>query len=238
MICPNCHSNIEKQTNFCPECGYDFVNKSAHTNCNINEKWYIKKWYIIGAILFVIAVLWNYTPSNKIEKNHTSSGSPSTTTTAAKNDNRPNTKTTTDTPVELNTAFVVDGYGEITIQRVDFTDDVSPDKPGRFYSHYVADQDKVYLSVTATVRNMQKKAVEASDVAKVDILYDTNEYEYHCMSVLEKGGDLRPTFYSIDPLNPEKIKYIVQMPSSVQNNGNPIKIRFTMGAKKFVYSFR
>jgi hypothetical protein len=58
------------------------------------------------------------------------------------------------------------------------------------------------------------------------------------MSALEHRGDLDPAFYSIDPLNPEKIKYMVQLPSSVQNDGKPIKIRFTMGTKKFSYSFR
>ena len=232
MICPNCHNDIEKQTKFCPECGYDFAKKKCPVKCSPN-----KKWYIIGAIAFVLVVLWIYSPSNPTGRDYNSS-KPLSTTTTAKNNSSSNTKTTTDTPVELNTAFVADDYGEITIQRVDFTDDVLPDKPSRFYSHYAADPDKVYLCVTATIKNMQKKAVKAEDIAKVDVLYDTNGYEYHCMSALEHRGDLDPAFYSIDPLNPEKIKYMVQLPSSVQNDGKPIKMRFTMGTKKFSYSFR
>jgi hypothetical protein len=83
-----------------------------------------------------------------------------------KNNSSSNTKTTTDTPVELNTAFVADDYGEITIQRVDFTDDVLPDKPSRFYSHYAADPDKVYLCVTATIKNMQKKSCKSRRYCK------------------------------------------------------------------------
>ena len=48
MICPNCHNDIEKQTKFCPECGYDFAKKKCPVKCSPN-----KKWYIIGAIAFV-----------------------------------------------------------------------------------------------------------------------------------------------------------------------------------------
>lgn len=230
MICPNCKSDIKEVTKFCPECGYDLVHKTKHSSETSN-----RKWYILGAALFALALAWIYSPSNPTNK--VDSPQDIAATTVKENKPQPAAPKDNSKSVELNVPFSVEGQGEITILNVYFSDDVFPDSTGMFHSHYAADDGKVYICISAIVKNLQKKATHAGDIINVKVLYDTEEYEYHCSGRIDEYGKL-DSFDYIDPLNPEPMKYLAQLPASVQSDNKPLKVQFTMGNNKFTYKLR
>ena len=172
------------------------------------------------------------TTSNETNSNNAAIESSSQTSSTT------NTKSGNYEEISLNTPFKVDGVSELTITNVEFTYDVLPDNPQSFYTHYPADPEKVYLSITATAKNLAKQEVEAFDLAKATVIYDDG-YSYDCLRLIQRRGDLDgATYENIDPLVPQTMKYIVQLPENVQNDGKPIKVEFIISGKKFVYNYR
>lgn len=231
MICPNCKTTFEKESKFCPECGYSFADKRAKPN---NDK----RLYIILSMVFVMFLLWLYTPFKQQQSINTSNTSTNLNKQSSTN------ATTKKTPplsesVNLNSPFNVENQSEITIKNIEFVYDVVPLHKKSLYSHYQAEAGKVYCVINTTVKNLSKEKITADKIADVSVLYDAGEYKYRCMSIIEAHGDLEGAHYSsIDPLNPEQMKYIVEMPDEAQSNNNPIKIQFSINGKLFTYNYR
>ena len=213
---------------FCMECGYSFEGTGSRKHSH-------KILYVLAGIVFVLFVLWLYLPSTSTSK-HTSTSSASTT--AAEQSSGETQQQSLGTPVEKGKPFQVDYVGQITIQDAGFTSDVVPTQKNSFYTHYKAENGKVYFYVTTTLKNLGKEKADASKVAEAKVIYDAG-YQFDCMAIIEKHGDLDGALYrNIDPLNPETMRYIVQVPAGMQNDGKPLKVQFSIGGKQFVYTYR
>ena len=230
MICPNCKTEINSDSKFCPECGYNLLKKQPNHPQNN------RKFYFIGTLLFLLCVFWIYSPSNSFN-NH------SMTTPTSPIDMSDSTKPTKKaapeaegTPVTLKEPFKVDGVAEVTINDVEFMTDVKPTNPNSFYSHYRADEGKVYAKISTTVKNLSKERIDHDKIPKVTLFYDTG-YSYNCFGVNDRRGDL-DTVFSLDPLNAERIQYLVAVPAEVKNDGKPIKVKVEISGKRFLCDIR
>lgn len=230
MICPNCKKEINSDSKFCPECGYNFLKKEPiHPKNN-------RKFYFIGTLLFLLCVLWIYSPSN-------SSNSYSTNKSSSSIDMSDSTKSTKKAApeaegntVSLKEPFKVDGVAEVTINDVEFMTDVKPTNPNSFYSHYQADEGKVYAKISTTVKNLSKERIDNNKIPKVTLFYDGG-YSYNCFGVNDHRGDLDP-FFTLDPLNAEHIQYLVEVPSEVKNDGKSVKVKVEISGKRFLCNVR
>ena len=230
MKCPNCNHEVDAAVKFCSECGYSFESKSAWNNN--------RKFYITLGVAFLAFVMWLYAPS----RNQASYPSADSSVNSVKNDGtnpKPKAadKSANGTEVDVNTPFSNENVAEVTVKRCEFTNKVMPDNPRSYYSYYQAEEGKTNFVVVADVKNLMKESKELRDLVKVTLLYDEGEYNYSTYGVMDRKGDLDSLAY-LDPLNPGKIKFRVEVPESVENDGKPIKVQFMIGNKKFIYKYR
>ncbi|MDE6675221.1 MAG: hypothetical protein K2K19_10500, partial [Acetatifactor sp.] len=71
----------------------------------------------------------------------------------------------------------VDEKCEFYLDYVNITDDVMPPKPGSWYSHYEADDGKVYVDVCVAYKNLATRNIDADEVMTGKLIY-SGKYEY------------------------------------------------------------
>jgi len=104
-------------------------------------------------MVFVMFLLWLYTPFKQQQSINTSTNT---------NKESYTNSTTKKTPplseaVNLNSPFNVENQSEITIKNVEFVYDVVPLHKKSIYSHYQAEGGKVYCVINTTVKNLGKE---------------------------------------------------------------------------------
>lgn len=128
--------------------------------------------------------------------------------------------------------FFVD-YSKITV-------DVIPPRPGDWYSHYEAEDGKIYVDLCIGYKNWKSKNVNADDVLSGKLIY-ANKYEYTGFSIIEESNRSDFTYSNITgiaPLSTEYIHYLFELPDEIENSNEPILIDFNINGNTYSYIVR
>lgn len=130
-------------------------------------------------------------------------------------------------------------YVEITINNVELSYDVKPEKADGFYTHYAADKGKVYICVTASVKNIGKQNISCDEIADVTADYNKG-YKYKGFSVVEDSstGFTYSNISEINPLETKTMKYLIDCPQEVETSKAPLLVKFNVDGKKYIYTIR
>lgn len=129
---------------------------------------------------------------------------------------------------------------EFFIDYSNITDDVMPPQPGDWYSHYEADDGKVYVDFCVGFKNWKTKDVGADDVMSAVLTY-AGKYEYNGFSMIEESnrGDFTySNITSIAPLTTEYLHYLFEVPAEVETSSETIEIEFTISGNTYSYKVR
>lgn len=148
------------------------------------------------------------------------------------------TKKETVQEIKRGDKIVTDGM-EITINGVEITYDVLPDKTDGFYTHYPADSGKVYISVDADVTNKAKQDLGCDEIGKLVADYNDG-YTYKGFVVVEDSttGFTYANITKITPLETKGIKWLVECPEAVGEGDEALFLEFTVEGENFVYTVR
>lgn len=129
---------------------------------------------------------------------------------------------------------------EFQIDYTDITDDVMPPNPSSWYSHYEADNGKVYVDFCLAYKNWKTKDVGADDVMSAILTY-AGKYEYKGFSMIEedsRGDFTYSNITNIAPLTTEYLHYLFEVPAEAENSGETIEIEFTISGNTYSYKVR
>ncbi len=128
---------------------------------------------------------------------------------------------------------------EVVINRVELTYDVLPDNASGVYSHYVAEEGKVYICVDADVTNKAKQKLACDEIGTIAANYNDG-YTYNGFTAVEDSstGFTYANITSIDPLETRGIKWLVNCPQEVETSNNSLILELAIGGDKFVYTVR
>lgn len=122
---------------------------------------------------------------------------------------------------------------EITLDYIDITSDVKPKSPASYYSHYEADDGKVYVDVCVAYKNTDTAAIEANDTMSGRLVY-AGKYEYFGFSMIEENNRSDFTYadiVDIAPLSTEYMHYLFEVPEEVKNSGKEVLVYLTVADK-------
>ncbi|WP_405106169.1 bZIP transcription factor [Paenibacillus sp. FSL K6-1217] len=137
------------------------------------------------------------------------------------------------------TPLVIDGTGEYTITRTSFDKKIIPSNPGSFYTYYEAKEPgTTYLAITLKVKNLAGEAMDAEDVAEVEVTYD-NKYKYSTFDTMEEKGGEDFTYTSLSEIEPLKngtLVFLAEVPDEVKSSGKPLYADFNIGGETYRYT--
>jgi uncharacterized membrane protein len=129
---------------------------------------------------------------------------------------------------------------EFYVDYSDITDDVMPPQPEDWYSHYEADDGKVYVDFCVAYKNWKSQNVGADDVISAKLSY-AGKYEYTGFSMIEESsrGDFTySNITSIAPLATEYLHFLFEVPAEAGTSSESIEINFTIGGNTYSYTVR
>ncbi|MEK5035233.1 bZIP transcription factor [Paenibacillus sp. FSL R7-0302] len=136
------------------------------------------------------------------------------------------------------TPLVIDGTGEYTITKTSFSKIVNPSNPGSYYTYYEAKEPgTTYLAITLKVKNLAGEAMNADEVADVEVKYD-NKYEYSTFDTMEKNGGEDFTYTNISRIEPLKngtLVFLAEIPDEVKSSGKPLYADFEIEGETYRY---
>lgn len=124
---------------------------------------------------------------------------------------------------------------EFTVDYIDITDDVMPPQPGNYYSHYEADEGKVYVDFCIAYKNTDTSNIRADETISGKLIYD-GKYEYTGSSMIEEDNRSDFTYSnitSIAPLSTEYVHYLFKLPEEAETSGASIVLRMTIGGTEY-----
>ena len=129
---------------------------------------------------------------------------------------------------------------EFNIDYSNITKDVIPPKPDSWYSHYEADEGKVYVDICFAYKNTGNKNVDADEVISAKLKY-ADKYEYTGFSMIEEDSRADFTYSnitSIAPLSTEYVHYLFEVPEEVSTSNNSIEIFFDIDGNSYTYKVK
>lgn len=142
--------------------------------------------------------------------------------------------------VKIGEIIAVANTCEFFVDYSDITNDVTPPQPGNWYSHYEAEDGKVYIDFCIGYKNWKSKDVMADDVMSAKLTY-AGKYEYSGFSMIEennRGNFTYSNITSIAPLITEYLHYLFEVPAEVESSSEPIEIEFVIGGNTYSYKVR
>lgn len=136
--------------------------------------------------------------------------------------------------------IVVTKNAEFNIDYSNITNDVMPPHPGNWYSHYEADDGKVYVDICFAYKNTSGKSIGADDAISAKLKY-ADKYDYSGFSMIEedsRGDFTYSSITSISPLTTEYIHYLFEVPEEVQTSSESIIITFSISGNTYTYAVR
>ncbi|WP_297421747.1 hypothetical protein [Clostridium sp.] len=128
---------------------------------------------------------------------------------------------------------------DITVNKIEFSYDVLPDKTDGFYNHYPAEQGKVYINIDVDVKNTQKQELRCGKVMKVEANYNDG-YKYNSQAIVEDKnlGFTYANITSITPLETKGMRLIIDCPQEVEKSANTLTLTFDIDGEKYNYTMR
>jgi hypothetical protein len=152
-----------------------------------------------------------------------------------------NTTWQTYTPVTLNTAISVAGYGDFTITNAEIASRINPPKPRSYYTYYeVKDNNLRYAHLAVNFKNTMNIGKDANEALSVRLIYD-NKYEYDGFSCIEEAGGGDFTYSNItriDPLTSGNIQYLIEVPADIEQNSKSLIFTITANSQNYYYQYR
>ena len=149
----------------------------------------------------------------------------------------PNASGKTKGEVQTGEVISLEGVCEFYVEHAVVTDDVMPPAADGVYSHYKAENGKVYVDLCLAYKNLKSKGVDADSVLSGKLIYQ-GKYEYNGFSMIEEDGRSDFTYSnitSIAPLATEYLHYLFQVPEQVESEGGSLEIRFTVNGNTYFY---
>lgn len=162
-----------------------------------------------------------------------------TATDAAGNQNAATVQVSViDKPINLGDIVTSELHGEISLADVSFQRMIKPSNPSMFYSYYESKEDAhVYLVVSGSYKSLEETGKNLEDNLEITALYN-NKYTYTGFVVGDTKGDLR-IYYTVDPLETVKFKYLLDVPIEVQQSTAPLELNIQLnGAEPQKYIVR
>lgn len=129
---------------------------------------------------------------------------------------------------------------EITINSIDFKNEVYPPKRDGYYNYYKANNGEIYLHISVSAKNLEKQAIFCDEI--MDIIADYNNgYSYYAFSTVEDDtlGFTYSNIKTIDPLTTKNIHYLISFPKEVQTNTNaPLILKFIIDNQEYNLKLR
>lgn len=129
---------------------------------------------------------------------------------------------------------------EFYVDYSNITDDVMPPQPADWYTHYEAEDGKVYVDFCVAYKNWKPKNVGADNVISAKLTY-AGKYEYSGFSIIEeesRGDFTYSNITSIAPLCTEYLHYLFEVPAEAAATSEPVIITFTIGGNTYTYTVR
>jgi len=229
MFCSKCGKEIADESKFCPKCGFKFgTPENIPSSSPITKKSISKKKGCLGCLGIIILVFIFAGVMGTLLGNKNSTNSVQQAQTQKKED----------LSILLGGTVESDNM-DVTVNKVELTYDVLPDKTGGFYTHYPADSGNVYISVDVNVKNKQKQDLRCDKIMQIDAKYN-GDYGYSLHPVVKDShlGFNYANIVAIKPLETKGLKYMVQVPQEVAESQNPLFLTFTIDGKKYKYTVR
>jgi len=128
---------------------------------------------------------------------------------------------------------------DLTLNNVELTYDVLPEDVSGFYTHYQADQGKVYINIDVDIKNNQKQNLDCDRIMDVGADYN-NGYTYRASPVVEDSstGFTYANITSIAPLETKGMRYLIDCPQEVEETDNPLVVNFDLNGETYSYTIR
>lgn len=145
-----------------------------------------------------------------------------------------------DETIQIGDTITTDKY-ELTLKAVELSYDVEPEIPNSFYTHYEADEGKVYVYVKIDVKNLDKADLQCEDIYSISVDYN-NGYTYSGFNIVREA-DTNFTYAnitSITPLETLGVDSLVECPEEVEKSQDKpliITVKLNNG-DKYTYKMR
>ena len=128
---------------------------------------------------------------------------------------------------------------ELTLNKVAFSHDVLPEELNTVYTHYEADEGKVYIDVAVSVKNLDKSALSCDKVMTVSADYNDG-YQYSAFPIVEddKTGFTYSNISVIDPLETRGMRFLIDCPAEVEDSNNSLFVLFDIDGQSYKYVLR
>ena len=125
---------------------------------------------------------------------------------------------------------------EITINKVELTNDVLPDDTSGIYHHYEADAGNVYLHLDTDIKNLDKQRLICDEIMKATADYNGG-YTYTGQAIPEDGSSnfTFANITAIPPLATLGVHFLFKCPQEVKESENPLFMTIEPSGSKDSY---
>ena len=111
------------------------------------------------------------------------------------------------TQIKKQQKITVNDYCEFTVESFNITNDVVPPKKSGVYTHYKADQGKIYIDLCIKYKNLDTGKISADSTFKSTLIY-RNIYEYTGNIIVEESDRSDFTYASLTDIAPLSSIYL------------------------------
>jgi len=104
-------------------------------------------------------------------------------------------------PLAVQETITVADACEFYVEYTNITADVMPPQPGSWYSHYQADNGKVYVDLCVAYKNLGTADKGADEILNATLIYG-GKYQYTGFSMIEEGNRSDFTYSNITSIAP------------------------------------
>lgn len=142
--------------------------------------------------------------------------------------------------LETGVTVTIPDTAEFYLDYTDITEDVLPPTPASFYTHYEAEDGKVYVDVCVAYKNVEEKSIMADDAVSAALTY-AGKYEYSGFSIIEKDSRSSFTYTnitSVKPLIVSYIHYLFEVPEELAEGTESIEVTLKIDGCTYIYTVR
>ena len=160
-----------------------------------------------------------------------------------KKETKANAKSKIDTSIpvlEAGTVNTIDAVCDFTLDFVNITNDVLPPSPSSYYSHYEAEDGKLYADICISYKNLETANVEADDVISGKLFYG-EYYEYTGFSIIEednRGDFTYSNITEISPLSTEYLHYLFEIPEEAKDSEYSLVAEIVIKDEKYTVNVK
>jgi hypothetical protein len=143
--------------------------------------------------------------------------------------------------VEIGKTITSNNYCDFTIQKVDFNTVAKPSKAEQagYVSYRTKSSNTMYLDVTVKLKNLLAVNMQPDILASIEAI-DNDEYTIKSFTTLEndEGTDFIDASKGIDPSKTGTVRYLFEVPKSLQNHKGSLVLRITINNVKYSFNLK